>query len=178
MKNITPPPHTECDTGSIFSGIWFEFRFFLYRDCPKAKEPRMSYYLPIAGELCFFLRELVWSKLQTPSPRIWTCVTDSISYGVNLYSNCTSYIYIYIYIYIKEVCSKSIETEASFKVEVVNEWSINFPSNIPLGMKSLILVGFSLVEALLKLLFLIWWEVLPSDFFWCVQILPLKCIFS
>ena len=60
-----------------------------------SKEPSLPYYLSIARErrdgFMHFPKALAQSEIQTASTRIWTQVTDSISYDDNHYAKHTSY---------------------------------------------------------------------------------------
>ena len=67
---------------------WFEFRAFLLDWLPnQGWKYRLPYYLPLDG-LMYFSRALALSDMQTTSSRIWTQVTDFISYDDNCYSGC------------------------------------------------------------------------------------------
>ena len=59
-----------------------------------AKEPSLSYYLPIAGGRIIgfipFPRVLVLCEMQSVSSRIWTRIAVFISYGDNDYTTGTS----------------------------------------------------------------------------------------
>ena len=59
-----------------------------------AKEPSLPYNLMIAGkrrdEFIPFQRVLAQSEMQTALSRIWTWVTDSISFNDNHYALCAS----------------------------------------------------------------------------------------
>ena len=64
-----------------------EFSFSKTNCLTKAKEPNLPCYLNIASGrtdgVIPFPRELMWSETQTTSSRIWTQVTNSISYDNN-----------------------------------------------------------------------------------------------
>ena len=88
------------DTRSIFkrslTGLNSEFSFS-YTSCfTKAKEPSLSYYLPITGGRIIgfipFLRVLVLCEMQSFSSRIWTRVAVSISYDHNITPRAPPYI--------------------------------------------------------------------------------------
>ena len=60
----------------------------------KAKEPSLPYYLFVAdGErkdgFIPFLRAMAQDETHIALSRVWTRLTDSISYGDNRYSKCT-----------------------------------------------------------------------------------------
>ena len=86
------------DTRSFFkqslTGLNSEFSFFKTSCLTKAKEPSMSYYLPIAGGRIIgfipFPRVLVLCEMQSVSSRIWTHVAVFISYDDNHYTTGTS----------------------------------------------------------------------------------------
>ena len=79
----------------VKAGLNSEFSFFLTGYQTKAKEPSLSYHLPIAGErtdgFMPFSRVLVWSETQTALSRIQIWVADSISYDNNNYIKCNIY---------------------------------------------------------------------------------------
>ena len=87
------------DTRSIFkrslTGLNSEFSFSWTSYLTKAKEPSLSYYLPIAGGriigLITFPRVLVLYEMLLVSSRIWTRVAVSISYDGNHYTSGTSF---------------------------------------------------------------------------------------
>ena len=102
-----PNPSTQAgyDTRSIFkqslTGLNSEFSFSSASCLTKAEEPSLPYYLPIAGGRIIgfipFPRVFVLCKMQSVSPRIWTRVTMSISYGDNHYTMSTSSWHDYLY---------------------------------------------------------------------------------
>ena len=68
-----------------------EFYFSLTGCINNAKEPNLPYYLHIVGgkdEFMPFPRACARSEIQTASAKIWTGVSDFISYNDNLYTNC------------------------------------------------------------------------------------------
>ena len=76
------------------TGLNSEFSFSYTSCLTKAKEPSLSYYLPIAGGRIIgfipFPRVLVLCEMQSVSSMIWTCVAVSISYDDNHYTTGTS----------------------------------------------------------------------------------------
>ena len=86
------------DTRSIFkrslTGLNSEFSFSCTSCLTKAKEPILSYYLPIVGGriigLIPFTRVLLPWEMQLAWSRIWTRVAVSISYNDNHYTMDTS----------------------------------------------------------------------------------------
>ena len=89
-----PSARAGYDTGSIFkrslTGLNSEFSFSLTSCLTKAKEPSLSYYLPIAGRRMIgfipFPRVLVLCEMQSVWSRIWTRVAVIISYDDNHYT--------------------------------------------------------------------------------------------
>ena len=79
---------TGCNTRSIFmcrkASLDSEFSFFQTSCLTKAKEPSLPKYLLIAvvktNEFISFTKTLAQSEIQTASRRIWTWVTNSITY--------------------------------------------------------------------------------------------------
>ena len=69
------------------TGLNPEFSFSSASCLTKAEEPRLPYYLPIAGgriiEFIPFPRVLVLCEMQSVSSSIWTRITVSISYDDN-----------------------------------------------------------------------------------------------
>ena len=93
------------DTRSIFkrSLTGFEFIYWIHLlnyssprlvASPRAEEPSLPYYLPIAGGRIIgfipFPRVLVPCEMQSVSSRIWTHIAVSISYDDNHYTKGTS----------------------------------------------------------------------------------------
>ena len=82
------------DIRSIFkqykAGLNSEFSFSRTDCLTETKEYRPPYYLLIGrermDEFMPFPTVLVWSEMQTASSRIWTQVTDPISYDDNHYA--------------------------------------------------------------------------------------------
>ena len=72
------------------TGLIQSFSFSLTSCLTKTEEPRLSYYLPIAGGRIIgfipFPKVLVLCEMQLASSRIWTRVTVSISYDDNHYT--------------------------------------------------------------------------------------------
>ena len=101
-KILFTNPSTQAgyDTRSIFkrslTGLNSEFSFSYTNCLPKAEEPSLPYYLPIAGGRIIgfipFPRVLVLCEMQSVSSRIWTRVTVFISYDDNHYTMGTSII--------------------------------------------------------------------------------------
>ena len=94
-----PTARAGYDTRSIFkrslTGFNSEFSFSQTSCLTKVEEPRLPYYLPIAGGRIIgfipFPRVLVLCEMQLVSARIWTRVTVSISYDGYHYTKGTSY---------------------------------------------------------------------------------------
>ena len=85
-----PPSQTECYIRSFFkrtkAGLNSEFSFFYSRFLTKAKDASLPYYLPIAGEEKRWIHDFpksISTNWSTASFKIWTRVTDSISYEHN-----------------------------------------------------------------------------------------------
>ena len=91
-----------------------EVSFSLTSCHPKAEEPSLPYYLPIAGGRIIgfipFPRVLVLCEMQSFLPRIWTRVAVSISYDDNHYTTgiskdvllnvfCACLLYLYVRIF-------------------------------------------------------------------------------
>ena len=72
------------------TGSNLEFSFFKTGCLTKAKEPSLLNYLPIAGGRIIgfipFPRVLTLCEMQATSFRIWTRVTESLSYNGNHYT--------------------------------------------------------------------------------------------
>ena len=102
-----PSARAGYDTRSIFkrslTGFNSEFSFSETSCLTKAEEPRLSYYLPIAGRRIIgfirFPRVLVLCEMQWVSSRIWTRVAVFISYDENNYTTGT-YLPIYLSIFV------------------------------------------------------------------------------
>ena len=81
----------------IFTGLDSEFSFSSTSCLPKAVEPSLPYYLPIAGGRIIgfipFPRVLVQCEMQLAWSRIWTRVVVSLSYDDNHYTTGTSISY-------------------------------------------------------------------------------------
>ena len=98
-----PSARAGYDTRSIFkrslTGLNSEFSFSSTSCLTKAEEPRLSYYLPIAGGriigFIHFPRVSVLCEMQSVSSRIWTSVAVSISYDDNHYTTSTFFFIIY-----------------------------------------------------------------------------------
>ena len=83
------------------AGLNLQFSNCQFCCLTKAKEPSLPYYFSITGRrdgFMTFLRTLVWSVTQTASSRIWTQVSDSISYDNNCYTNSMNYTKVCIYL--------------------------------------------------------------------------------
>ena len=69
--------------------VWFEFSFPSRHLPYYGQRASLPYYLPIAGGRIIgfipFPRVLALCEMQTPSPRVWTRITNSISYNDNHY---------------------------------------------------------------------------------------------
>ena len=89
----TPTSWAECDTQSTFkwntAGLNSEFSFSKIGCLIKSREPNLPYYLLITrGRIDVFMPlqwTLAWIETQIASSRIWTQVTNSISYNENWY---------------------------------------------------------------------------------------------
>ena len=92
----TPPLGQDMTQGQFkrsLTGLNSEFSFSLTSCLTKAKEPNLSYYLPIAGGRIIgfipFPRVLVLCEMQSVSFRIWTRIVVSNSYDDNHYTTGT-----------------------------------------------------------------------------------------
>ena len=70
--------------------------------------------------------------------------------------------------FIYEACSKSIKTEAIFtKIEMNNEWNVNFLQNTYVGMQYTYSSGFLICRSISEIPLLEWCEGAVSYFFEC-----------
>ena len=102
LFSIYPPllPWTGCDLKSIFRGVklvWSKsFPFPILLALPGLKEPSLSNNLSVfrwkTDGFMPFLKVLSTSKILTALSRIWTQVTDFISYDDNHYAKCASFV--------------------------------------------------------------------------------------
>ena len=88
----------------VSAGLNSEFSFSRTSCFTKVKWP---FYLPIAGDRrdgsMPFPRLLAWREMQTVLSRIWTPVSDFVSYDNNLYTKCASTRYFFKELLLKHV---------------------------------------------------------------------------